>query len=181
MRKKYLKIILGVLLLVLIDQIIKVVIANKFMAEEFYFIDNILGFKAAINVDYSWINSVLNLRIGYLPHIILNIVILLFAIIIFIFVRERYQENRIVNLAFLFLLSGGCCSLIDKLFWGGSLDYILLKGFFVFDLKDIYLSIFDIILVVCFISNYKGLRSFDEKKFYNDFKSYVKVNLLRIE
>lgn len=181
MIKKYLNFVSGILLLVLIDQIIKVVIANKFMEMEFYFIDNILGFKAGINVDYSWINSRLNLGVGYLSHIILNIAILLFAIIIFIFVCERYQENKIVNLAFLLVLSGGVCSLIDKLFWGGSLDYILLKGFFVFDLKDIYLSIFDIIVVICLVFNYKEFRRFDEKKFYHDFKDFVKMKILRIE
>ncbi len=181
MMKKNLRIISGVLLLVLLDQMIKIVIANKFMEEEFYFINNILGFKAVINIKYSWINSVMNLRIGYLPHVILNSAIVLLSIAIFAFVRERYQENRIVNLAFLFVIAGALCSLIDKLFWGGSLDYILLKGFFVFDLKDVYISLFETIVVACLIFNYKGFRKFNEKKFYNNFKSYVKTKLLRLE
>lgn len=181
MMRKNIKIFISVLLLVLVDQVIKSVISNNFMEKEFYFIDNILGFKTIINTKYSWINSIMNLRIGYLPHVIVNSIIVFLSIAIFFFVRERYQENKVVYLAFLLLIAGGLCSLIDKLFWGGSLDYILLKGFFVFDLKDVYISIFETIVVACLIFNYKGFRRFNEKKFYHDFMSYVKTKLLRLE
>ncbi len=44
-------------------------------------------------------------------------------------------------------LAGTICSLIDKLFWGGSLDFADTK-LFIFDLKDCYLTVAEIIFVV---------------------------------
>lgn len=168
-----------VLLLILADQIIKVIISSNFMEKEFFFIDNIIGFKPCINDKYSWINSWLNLKIGYLPHIVFNFALLLIMIVIVSFIRERYKENQILNVVILFLLSGSFCSLIDKLFWGGSLDYIWLKGFFVFDLKDVYITIFEIIVVACLVFDYKGIRKFNEREFFSELKSYIKMKFLR--
>jgi signal peptidase II len=81
------------------------------------------------------------------------------------------------DLAFTYLFSGEICSTVDKIFWGGSLDYVLVEGFFIFDLKDVYLSLFDAIVVLCLIFNYKGFRKFDEKIFFREFKNYIKVKV----
>ncbi len=44
------------------------------------------------------------------------------------------------------LIVAAICSTIDRLFWGGSLDYILIANYII-DLKDIYLTIGGILLV----------------------------------
>ena len=49
-------------------------------------------------------------------------------------------------------MAGSICSLIDKLFWGGSLDFIQIPLFFTFDLKDCYLSL--AVLIFVFLSMY---------------------------
>lgn len=70
-------------------------------------------------------------------------------------------------------------SLIDKVAWGGSLDYILLKGFFIFDLKDLYISTFEVMILVGLIINYKAFGSVNEKLIYKEFKAYIKVKYLK--
>ena len=44
-------------------------------------------------------------------------------------------------MAFLFILSGALCSLIDKTFYGGSLDFIGISNLFIADIKDIYINL----------------------------------------
>ncbi len=177
--KRNLKIITAVFILTLIDQAMKILIHHCFMGEEFYFIDSILGFKPHINSDYSWVNSLTNLGIGLYMHIFLNTFLLLLTVAIFHFISVRYEENIIINISFTFLLSGEICSLIDKLFWGGSLDYILLNGFFIFDLKDVYLTVFELTVLLCLIFNYNRFKKFNVNKFIKGFIQYFKDKLLR--
>lgn len=178
--KRNYKIPLSILLLILIDQCIKIYISNNLMRENFYIINDIVEFAPTLNTSYSWFNSLFDLGIGLLPHIVVNTIILLISILIFDFTRLKQKEGKIIELLFFLLLAGVICSLIDKIFWGGSLDYIYLKGFFTFDLKDVYLSIFEIILISCWLFNYKGFRKIDEKLLYRDFKSYIKTKYFQL-
>jgi signal peptidase II len=173
--KQKLKTIGPVLLLVLIDQAIKIYISNNLMNKKFYIFNNILGFKPYINLEYSWLNSISNLGISFLTHVVFNTLILLISFVVFRFIKVKYNEDKIVNGSFIFLFAGELCSLIDKIGWGGSLDYILLKGLFIFDLKDVYVSLFEVTVVLCFLFNYKGLRKSNDKMIYNEIKSYIKV------
>ncbi len=45
------------------------------------------------------------------------------------------------QLTFILLFSGGLCSLIDKIFWGGSLDFLHIHNLFIADIKDIFITI----------------------------------------
>ena len=46
--------------------------------------------------------------------------------------------------------------MIDTVFWGGSLDYIMLRFFpYIFDLKDVYLTCSPILLIPWLISYYR--------------------------
>lgn len=156
--KRSLKIPLSILLLTLIDQYIKIYISNNLMNENFYIFNDIFGFVPSLNTSYSWFNSLFNLGVGLLPHIVVNIIVLFISILLFDFIRKKQKDDKIINLLFTLLFAGVICSLIDKIFWGGSLDYIYLKGLFTFDLKDFYLSIFQIALISCWLFNYKGFR-----------------------
>ena len=44
-------------------------------------------------------------------------------------------------MSFLFILSGALCSLIDKIFYGGSLDFIGISNLFIADIKDMYINL----------------------------------------
>lgn len=173
MRKNF-KTIIIVMLLVLFDQVIKLFITRNLMKIKIFILGDILMFKPYHNTKYSWVNSFSNLGIGLLPHILFLIIAMLIALILFDFVKKRYIDNNFVRYLFTFLFAGIFCSFIDKVFWAGSLDYIRLKGLFTFDLKDIYLSIFEIMLIGGLIFNYKGLRRMNEKEIYNEFKKYIK-------
>ena len=82
--------------------------------------------------------------------------------------------SRLTEFIFIFVLSGIICSLIDKIFWDGSLDYIQLRGLFTFDLKDVYLTVFEVAVLAMLILNYRNIRSLDEKQFIRDFIRYTK-------
>lgn len=171
--KKPLMIIL-IFILIVIDQYIKIYINNNIMNINFYFINNIIGFNPHINKFYSWIGSLLHLKVNILPYIIINTILLFLIIMFYNFLGQKNKLDKIVNTSYIFLISGTVCSLIDKIFWGGSLDYINLEGFFIFDLKDVYITIFEIIVIFCFIFNYKGFRKLDEKLLCYELKAFVK-------
>lgn len=177
--KKSPRVILLVLALVLIDQSIKIYIHNNFMDKEFYILDSIFGVKPIINTKYSCFNSFGNMGIGLITHIVLNIVMLFLILIIFDFIKERYSNNKIIYCLFVLACAAAICSLIDKVFWGGSLDFISFKNFFIFDLKDVYISVFQIVAILCIILNYKKLEDINEKTIYNDFKSYIRLRCFK--
>ena len=177
--KKHMEIILPVIVLILIDQAVKIYISANFMNSRFYFIDGIIGFKPQLNTEYSWINDISNLGITLIPHLIITALILMAAILIYGYMRDNCTMGRMEKGLFTFLFAGAFCSFLDKAFWGGSLDYILLEGFFIFDLKDLYITVFEVITILCVLFNYKGLRKFDEKKFLLDFKNYMKLRYFK--
>ncbi|KEI98962.1 signal peptidase II [Clostridium botulinum A2B3 87] len=177
--KKRLRVILLVLALVLIDQSIKIYIYNSLMNKEFYIFGSIFGFRPIINTKYSYFNSFGNMEIGLITHIVLNIVMLFLILIIFDFIKERYSNNKIIYCLFVLACAAAICSLIDKVFWGGSLDFISFKNFLIFDLKDVYISVFQIVAMLCIILNYKKLEAINEKTIYNEFKSYIRLRYFK--
>ena len=44
-------------------------------------------------------------------------------------------------MCFVFIFAGALCSLIDKVFYGGSLDFIGISDLFIADIKDIYINL----------------------------------------
>lgn len=171
---------LYVSLLVIIDQIIKLYIYNNSMDSKFGIIEGYVEFYPMFNRDYSWINSLFQLGIGLLPHIIFSAIVSIGLILVYDFVKTNKQLSNPLNLTFIIIISASICSLIDKIFWGGSLDYIYLVGFFIFDLKDVYVSVFEILLIIYTIKNYKRIKSMDEKKLFKEYWSFVKKKYLRI-
>ncbi len=98
------------------------------------------------------------------------------VVLIYLFYKYLYDQvgtNNLINGMFAFLFSGAVCSLIDKLFWDGSLDYILVKGFFTFDLKDVYLNIFNGLLILSLVLHNKDLKQLDDKEILKNFVRYI--------
>lgn len=63
--------------------------------------------------------------------------------------REK-EWNTVLDIATLMIFAGVVCSLVDKIFWKGSLDYILFFSKIV-DLKDIYMfaGFFIFVIDIC--------------------------------
>jgi signal peptidase II len=163
----------------MLDQLIKLYIASNLMDKEFYFINHLVGFKPFQNTKYSWINSLGDFGVSLMIHIIISILLILAIFIAYDFISRKYTFYKLTFTMFAFLFAGAFCSLIDKVIWKGSLDYILLEGFFIFDLKDVYLTVFEVLLVLAAVLNYKGFRDMKGKMMLQDFRAYMKERFHR--
>lgn len=125
----------------LFDQGIKLLIKFLWFNNDFPIIEGMLYFRPIINTDGSWLNARFGTSISFPILITLNI----FAILIFVEVY-RYYLNRgnkdfWSDMCFIFVSCGALCSLIDKVFYGGSLDFIGISNLFVADIKDLYINL----------------------------------------
>ncbi len=62
--------------------------------------------------------------------------------------RSRARAPGAVTAVWALGFSGALCSLFDKLFWNGSLDFLLVRGRVAFDLKDAYIAAAELIFIV---------------------------------
>ncbi|WP_434290219.1 signal peptidase II [Clostridium botulinum] len=83
-----------------------------------------------------------------------------------------FKRKVPIHIMYAFIFSGAMCSLIDKIFWNGSLDYILVNGFFMFDLKDVYINIFNGLLILSLFLKNKVLKQIDDN-IAKDFTRYI--------
>jgi len=159
--------------LIAIDQAIKIVINNNFLDEKLPIIRPLLYFDPMFNRDYSWINSLFQLAVGKWMHVIAVGIMSILIYLFYQFLNKKIGINKIINIMFAFLFSGALCSMIDKFFWNGSLDYILVNGFFTFDLKDVYIDIFIGVLTFSLIFNNKVFEKIDNDNLFKDFIKYI--------
>ncbi|WDV48090.1 signal peptidase II [Clostridiaceae bacterium M8S5] len=159
---------------VLFDQVVKIVIDMNYKDIEFNIIPNLIIYRPVLNDKFSWINSLFDIGIGKVTHILLLIILGIIVLLVFKYIRAIKADSIGVIVGFMFLISGLICSIIDKIFWGGSLDYINLKGFFTFDLKDIYATIAEVIFTIIIIANRKKVNSFKVKHFYKYITSLIR-------
>jgi len=160
---------LGVAALVALEQGIKLVINRFFLSVSAPIIAPILYFEPMFNRHYSWFNSMLRLEDSRWVHIA---IVGLLIVLLFLFYRYgsmRTRPRRMVSVMFAFLFAGALCSFIDKVFWDGSLDYIRLTGFFTFDLKDIYINVFNGLLVYVVIFQSEQMKRYMDSSIIGDF------------
>lgn len=130
---------------------------------------------------YLWV--LLGLKKG--SHL-LNIILFSLIGVIFVevwrfYVRRKRNSFWINGFIHLFL-AGLAANLIDNAFWGGSLDYVTIKPFYTFDLKDLYITLCELFLVTELIDN-RLLRRFlnmpkeDSRRLNRDFIGFVKRDL----
>lgn len=173
MKSSWIRIIGLTALLTLIEQGIKIYINANHLTKTVPILPPWLYFSPMFNRDYSWFNSMLKLGISKWVHVASVMVLIGFLLSIYLFVRHEKQNTGLVDVLFSVIFSGALCSLIDKVFWDGSLDYILVKGFFTFDLKDVYVNIFIFLLIAMMLFNYRGLQKMDDKKAWQHYKNFI--------
>ena len=130
---------------------------------------------------YLWV--LLNLKQG--SHL-LNII--LFSLVGFVlvevwrfYVRKKRNSFWINGFIHLFL-AGLLANLIDNAFWGGSLDYITIKPFYTFDLKDLYITLCELFLITELMDNHLLKRFFqmpkaDSRRLNREFMEFIKKDL----
>lgn len=160
-------------LFVLLDQAVKLYISSNHMDKSFNILFDFVSFAPVLNTKYSWVNNLFDLGIGKTIHILINIGLSALIILVYSFIGRCYNRTRLTEAAFLFIIAGSVCSLTDKLFWNGSLDYIQLKGLFIFDLKDVYITVFEVIIIAMLVFNYKNLAKVNEKQVVKEFAGYI--------
>ncbi|NLN07328.1 MAG: signal peptidase II [Firmicutes bacterium] len=146
-------------LLIVLDQGIKLVINRYYLKADLPLLEPWFYFRPMFNRDYSWINSLFQLGIGKEMHIVFVLFVLVFVFCLYRYIVKNFPSTALINITFSMLFAGGICSLLDKVFWNGSLDYIYLRGFFTFDLKDVFINSALGLFLLMLAIDYQGLRT----------------------
>jgi len=101
---------------------------------------------------YLWV--LLKLKQGsHLFNIILFSLVGIIFIEVWRFYVSRKRNSFWINGFIHLFLAGLLANLIDNAFWGGSLDYITIKPFYTFDLKDLYITLSELFLLTELVDN----------------------------
>jgi len=101
---------------------------------------------------YLWV--LLGFKKGsHLVNIILFSVIGILFIEIWRFYVSRKRNSFWINGFIHLFLAGLAANLIDNAFWGGSLDYVTIKPFYTFDLKDLYITLCELFFLTELVDN----------------------------
>lgn len=167
------------LFFLLFDQGIKILIKLFWFNNDFPVISNMLYFRPIINTEGSWLNARFGTSVSFPILITLNII----AIIIFFEIYRYYLHNGKKDfwsdMCFIFINCGAICSLIDKIFYGGSLDFIGISNLFIADIKDIYINMGILFFALTMLNN-GYLSSTESTTFNDDFQSLKKFFLFII-
>jgi signal peptidase II len=92
--------------------------------------------------------------------------------------RNSFWINGFIHL----FLAGLVANLIDNAFWGGSLDYVTIKPFYTFDLKDLYITLCELYFLTELIDNKLLLRLLnmprkESRQLNRDFIAFIKRDL----
>jgi len=159
------KMILLVILLIAIDQIIKLIINAFFIETTFVFIPSLVEFTPVFNGKHSYINVLLNqyfdMDLGLWIHVISFLIFQAFILFLYDFARYNLSiSTKLLDYAMVLQLSAMICALIGNLLWEkGTLDYIYLKPLFIFDLKDLYNTCFIVLFLLTLLIYRKQLNS----------------------
>lgn len=138
---------LKIFILIIFDQVTKIIIMNHFMNETFR-ICKYVSFQVKLNKQQmSIFNNELNLGLSNSILILINILSIVCVYFLFMWIEKEEGYIRLFNMSYMFIQAGTISSLIDKCIFGGSLDYIRI-GHNICDLKDFYLLISIMLVIV---------------------------------
>jgi signal peptidase II len=127
----------------MIDQGIKLIIYKYFLDTRFDILSPVLEFYPKFNDNYSYvIKDLLHMELSGVLYVLFILVIQILAIHMYV-KKRKYTESFLLDFVFILFEAGYLSALFSYIFWEkGCLDFIYLKGLFIFDLKDIYLTVF---------------------------------------
>lgn len=129
------------LLLIIIDQVIKILIWEFAFGQLLVIIPRILRFEPYQNTSLNWFASMAGVTMPLFLMIILQLAAAGALIVFYQYQSDCFPPtNAWLHYGFSCALAGVACSFLDVTCWGGSLDYIGLLNWFIFDLKDVYLN-----------------------------------------
>ena len=163
----------------LFDQGIKIIIKLFYFNTRKIIIHNMLSFNPIINTDGSWLNARFGTSVSFPLLITVNILALFLFIEVYRYYHFKGNKDFWSDMCFIFVLCGALCSLIDKVFYGGSLDFIGISNLFVADIKDIYINLGILFFVLTLYNN--GYLSSEEDTSLKDDISNLKKFLVFIK
>lgn len=130
---------------------------------------------------YLWVLLKLKQSSHLLNMIIFTLVGFIFIELWRFYVRRKRNSFWINGFIHLFL-AGLLANLIDNGYWGGSLDYITIKPFYTFDLKDLYITLCELFLLTELLDNRLIKHLFhmpkkESQQLNRDFIRFVKEDL----
>ena len=171
------------IILMLFDQGIKLLI--KFTCFDYFaeIIPGFLFFNPIINSHGSWLNARFNLDANFPALILLNSIFIFLLCELYRYGKSKEHNSFWMDMGFLFILSGALCSLIDKVFYGGSLDFIGISNLFIADIKDLYINLgllfFIMFIYKCDYFKEDDVSFKDDMKAIKNFFVFVKNDMLK--
>lgn len=134
-----------IILLIIIDQIIKIFITNNLKNENVIIIENFLKLNYTENTGIAFGMQSNNL----ISIIITNTIII--AIIVRFLIKQFHNMNASTKIAISMIIAGGLSNLIDRIVRGKVIDYIDVSSFInfpIFNIADCFVVIGFIIFVI---------------------------------
>lgn len=160
----------------LLDQGIKILIKFLWFNNDFPIINGMLYFRPIINTDGSWLNARFGTSVSFPILITLNILAIFIFIEVFRYYLHKGNKDFWSDMCFIFVTCGAICSLIDKVFYGGSLDFIGISNLFIADIKDLYINL-GILFFTLTMFNNGYLSSSEDTSFKDDLETLKKFLL----
>lgn len=136
-----------------LDQGIKLIIKLWFFDKTFFLIGEFLSFNPIINTEGSWLNARFGVGVSFPALITANVLALFIFIGAYRYYLHKNNKDFWSDMCFVFITAGCLCSLIDKIFYGGSLDFIGISSLFIADLKDTYINLAILFFALCIYFN----------------------------
>lgn len=160
----------------ILDQGLKLLIKLLWFNSDFPVINKMLYFRPIINTDGSWLNARFGTSISFPILITLNIIAILIFIEVYRYYLHKGKKDFWADMCFVFVTCGAICSLIDKVFYGGSLDFIGISDLFIADTKDLYINLGVLFFALTMFNN-GYLSSGEDTSYKEDLKSLKKFLL----
>lgn len=164
-------IIIFLFILLVLDQGVKLIIHLFFFNKSFDIISGFLSFQPIINSDGSWLNARFGTDISFTLLICINIIALFLFLELYRYIRKNNKCDFWGDICFCFIFIGALCSLIDKVFYGGSLDFIGISNLFIADIKDIYINL-GILFLLAYVYKSDYLSSDEDSSIKDDIKLF---------
>lgn len=143
-----------VLFLTVLDQGSKIIVNTFFKDVTASFFDDALGFQVVLNTDQlSMYNGhLIDLNLSHATLTGIGLASLAGLVTFYLYLKKEKVMNKMAYTIFALSIAAVICSTIDKVFWGGSLDFIVIPRYIV-DPKDIYITIATFLFLIHAMNN----------------------------
>lgn len=151
---KYWIINLFVAFLFLSDLLFKYIFSAS--GREYFILNNWLGLRFAINDGIAF-----GIDVNY--YFIISFYVIAIPILIWALIKQYKDNNRLNVLALTLVIFGALSNFVDRILFGGVVDYIDLKYYSVFNIADIMIVAGVVIVILSNFGNKKKIEESDKK------------------